>query len=158
MPSTSSTSISDRDGQAGVSAERRITGPVVSFDLPFETARIRAERAYTEEGHSARTLAKYPDLRVVLVAMKPNARMSLHETAERLTLQVILGQARLWLEGAANTDVGEGAFLAVDAALAHQIECLEECAFLLTLTWPPAEAERTKGGDSSADDFDPIDL
>lgn len=119
--------------------QRRINGPLASFDLPYETALVRAERAYEAEGHSARTLAKYPDLRVVLVAMKAGARIEVHETAERMTVQVLLGQLRLWLAKGANTECAEGSFLAVDAALAEAIECVEDCAFLLTVAWPPAD-------------------
>jgi quercetin dioxygenase-like cupin family protein len=75
---------------------------------------------------------------VVLVVMKPGARMPLHETAERLTLQVVFGQCRLWLERGENVDLAEGGFAAVDASRAHELECLVECAFLLTVAWPPA--------------------
>jgi quercetin dioxygenase-like cupin family protein len=122
----------------GLGPERRVSGPFVSFDLPFEIARVRAESAYEREGHCARTLAKYPDLRVVLVAMKAGAKMGLHETAERMTMQIAFGQCRLWFAHGENVDLAEGGFAAVDARLAHEIECLEECAFLLTIAWPPA--------------------
>ena len=99
---------------------------------------MRAEGAYAREGHCARTLAKYPDLRVVLVAMNTGAKMSLHETAERMTVQLVFGQCRLWFSHGENVDLSEGGFAAVDASLAHELECLDECALLLTVAWPPA--------------------
>lgn len=124
--------------RTGAAPERRVTGPFVSFDIPFEIARVRADGGYEREGHGARTLAKYADLRVVLVAMKAGARMSLHETAERMTLQLVFGQCRLWFQHGENVELADGGFAAVDASLAHELECLEDCALLLTVAWPPA--------------------
>jgi quercetin dioxygenase-like cupin family protein len=122
--------------------DRRIDGPFVSFDVPFELARLRAERAYHVEGHVGRTLTKYPDLRVVLEAMKAGERLPLHETAERMTLQVLVGQIRVWTEYGRNHDLSEGSYAAIDAARIHEIECLHESGFLLTLAWPPVGTGR----------------
>lgn len=118
-------------------AERRIDGPFVSVDLPFEIARLRAEHAFVAEGHAGRTLAKYPDLRVVLETMNSGVRLPFHETAERMTLQVVVGQLRVWADHGENSDLSEGSFAAFDAARVHALECLHDCAFLLTLAWPP---------------------
>jgi quercetin dioxygenase-like cupin family protein len=119
-------------------AGARIDAPFVSWDVPFELARLLAEHAYAVEGHAGRTLAKNPDLRVVLETMKEGVRLPFHETAERMTLQVIVGQLRIWTEYGENCDLAEGSFVAVDAGRVHEIECVRECAFLLTLAWPPA--------------------
>ena len=122
------------------SSRLRIGGALVSVDLPFEIARLRAERAYEQERHAGRALAKYPDLRVVLETMQPGARLPFHETAERITLQVVLGRLRVWLQYGEDQDLAEGSFAAVDAARVEELEALDECAFLLTLAWPPAES------------------
>ena len=126
-----------------------VSGPSLSVDLPFACALLRAEPAYDQDGHTARTLAKYRDLRVLLVAMKAGTRMSVHETAERLALQVLVGRVRVWLRGGGSEEAGEGAFFAVDTERAEAIECLEECAFTLTVAWPP---------DRSFEDDDPVEL
>jgi quercetin dioxygenase-like cupin family protein len=131
---TSTTPSGDHHEQPG----RGLDAPFISVDVPFEIARLRAERAYETEGHAGRTVTKYPDLRVVLEAMKEGVRLPLHETAERLTLQVILGQLRVWMEFGDNCDLAEGSLAAIDAARVHEIECLHECAFVLTLAWPPS--------------------
>jgi quercetin dioxygenase-like cupin family protein len=117
-----------------------IAAPFISCELPLEIAHLRAERGYVEEGHAGRTLAKYPDLRVVLETMKPAARLSLHETAERMTLHVLVGRLSIHDRHGDRHDVGEGSFAAVDVARVHAIECTQECAFLLTLAWPPASS------------------
>ena len=116
---------------------QQVAVPSLTVDLPFACALLRAEPAYEHDGHTARTLAKYHDLRVVLVAMKSGARMTVHETQEQLALQVLLGRLRVWLRGGGNEEVGEGAFFAADTERAEAIECLDECAFTLTVSWPP---------------------
>jgi quercetin dioxygenase-like cupin family protein len=135
-----------------------IDAPFVSFDVPFELARLRTEHAYDVDGHTGRTLAKNPDLRVVLEAMKEGVRLAFHETAERMILQVIVGQLRIWTEYGENCDLAEGSFAAVDAGRVHEIECLRECAFLLTLAWPPGgrragPIDEDAAGLDSADDL-----
>jgi quercetin dioxygenase-like cupin family protein len=131
-------------GAARTDREPGTSAPLASFDVPFELARLRAERAFEVEGHAGRTLTKLPDLRAVLETMKAGIRLPFHETPERVTLQVLLGQLRLWLEHGENLDLAEGSFVAVEAGRIHEIECLEDCAFLLTLAWP-AERRAPKG-------------
>jgi quercetin dioxygenase-like cupin family protein len=126
--------------------DRRVDAPFISFDVPLEVARLRAERAYELEGHAGHTLTKYADLRVVLEAMKGGTRLRLHETAESMTLQVVLGRLRVWTEHGDPYDLAAGSFAAIDAARVHELECLDEGAFLLTLAWPPAP-RRAAGGD-----------
>ncbi len=77
-------------------------------------------------------------------------RLPFHETAERMALQVILGHVRVWLRYGENCDLSEGSFAAIDAGRVHEIESLQDCAFLLTLAWPPAE-RRAAGGAEEED-------
>ncbi len=140
---------SSASSSAWPARSQRVAGPSLSVDLPFACALLRAEPAYEQEGHNARTLAKYRDLRVVLVAMKAGARMDVHETAERLALQVHAGRVRLWLREGGSEDAGEGVFVAIDTERAEAIECLDECAFTLTIAWPP---------DRSSEDDGPIEM
>jgi quercetin dioxygenase-like cupin family protein len=123
-------------------ADRHIDGSFVRFDVPLELARLRADRAYHVEGHAGRTLTKFPDLRVVLEAMKAGERQPFHETAERMTVQVVVGALRVRLYGGDHHDLSEGSYGAFDAARVHEIECLHECGFLLTVAWPPPGKRR----------------
>ncbi len=132
---------------ASEDAARRADAPFISVDLPFELARLQASRAFEAEGHAGRTLTKYPELRVVLETMKAGARLAIHETAEEMALQVLLGQVRVWMRYDANCDLAEGSFAAVDAGRVQEIEALQDCAFLLTLTWPPMERRAARGED-----------
>jgi len=127
------------------SSAPRPDDPFISVDVPFELARLRASPAYEAEGHAGRTLTKYPELRAVLETAKAGVRLPLHETAEQLTLQVLVGQLRVWMAHGENVDLSEGSFAAVDAGRVHEIESLEDSAFLLTLAWPPVGERATEG-------------
>lgn len=122
--------------QSRVSLERPLEGPCLTFDLPFERARLEAEETYARTGHNARTLAKYPDTRVVLTALKAGSKVRTHETDERIAVQVMTGRVRLWLPYGTSEEIGEGGFAVLDRAVAHELEALEDSAFLLTVTWP----------------------
>jgi quercetin dioxygenase-like cupin family protein len=131
------TSAPARHSASRPSLERPLSGALLSLDLPFEVARLRAESPWEEHGQNARTLAKFPDLRVVLTVGKAKTRIPTHETSERITLQILHGRVRVWLPHGENEEVGEGCLVALDRGMAHEIEVLEECAFLMTITWPP---------------------
>jgi quercetin dioxygenase-like cupin family protein len=129
VPSTSS-GFGERFAQ-----ERTLDGPHLSFDLGAELDRLKREGPWRERGHNAITLAKYPDLRFVLMALQKGARMSTHEPDERVSLQVLAGRVRVGV-GGRELDLQAGQLLTMDRAQAHKVEAMEECALLLTLSWP----------------------
>jgi quercetin dioxygenase-like cupin family protein len=102
----------------------------------------REESWHQETGRSSKTLVKYPDLRIVLIAMKAKTRMHDHKTTGRISVQTISGHIRLHLlERIA--DLPAGNLVALDQCLEHDVEALEESAFLLSIFWPSeAESER----------------
>jgi quercetin dioxygenase-like cupin family protein len=128
-----------------------VAEPFVSSDLLFELARLQASAEYAREGHSGRTLTKYPELRVVLETMKAGTRMSLHETDEELTVQVFLGRLRLRMRHGERCELGEGTFAAIGAGRVREVEALQETAFLLTLAWPPIARGAADRGETEED-------
>ena len=48
----------------------------IVFDLAAVDSELRKEDAYQREGHTARTLVREPDLRIVLVVMKAGTRIA----------------------------------------------------------------------------------
>lgn len=109
--------------------------PLLRVDLMTALAELRREEPWRTRGHNARTLAKYADLRVVLVAMRAGSRLHDHRTAARITIQVLCGRIRLRVDGQA-VELSFGELLALDRSLPHDVEALDESAFLLTLSWP----------------------
>ena len=68
-----------------------------------------------------------------------------------MTLHVLLGQLRVWMRYGENCDLAEGSFAAIEAGRVQEIESLHECAFLLTLAWPPVEDRAAGAEEEEAD-------
>lgn len=106
----------------------------MEFDLPAEIHRLHGETTWST-GHNARTLVKYDDLRIVLTALKASTRVPEHKTEGRISVQVLSGHIQVRASGR-TFSLRPGGLLALDQGVPHDIEALEESAFLLTLAWP----------------------
>ena len=111
---------------------QQLVGPMLTFDLAAELARLRQEPSWQQGDHSANTLVHEDDFRIVLVAMKPRARIQEHAAAARVSVQLIAGRVRLQV-GEQSVELSAGGLLVLAPELAHDVEALEESAFLLTL-------------------------
>lgn len=107
-----------------------------TFDLEALDQELRSAPAYLRDGHTARTLVREPDLRIVLVAMKAGARLPEHRADETASVHVLRGHVRLRLP-AQLVDLPSGRLLVLERALPHDLEALQESALLLTLGWKP---------------------
>jgi len=108
--------------------------PLMEFDLPAEIDRLRTETTWST-GQNAKTLVKYDDLRVVLTALRAKARIPEHKTEGRISVHVISGHLRL-RAGGRTFSLRPGSLLTLDHGVPHDVEALEESAFLLTIAWP----------------------
>ncbi|MEO9160159.1 MAG: hypothetical protein ABI591_31340 [Kofleriaceae bacterium] len=113
----------------------------VVFDFTTIDQEMRSEEAYAREGHTARTLVREHDLRVVLVVMKAGSRMEKHTANETVTIQTITGCLRLQLPRLARqrddrmVDLPVGRLLVIERENEHDVEAVGESAFLLTFGW-----------------------
>ena len=108
--------------------------PFMEFDLPAEIHRLQAETTWST-GQNARTLIKYDDFRVVLTALRAKARISEHETEGRISIHVLSGHIQLKAAGR-TFSLRAGGVVALDHGVLHDVEALEDSAFLLTIAWP----------------------
>jgi quercetin dioxygenase-like cupin family protein len=115
-----------------------MAAPYLEFDLNAELRQLRQEPEW-HTGQNAKTLVKYDNLRVVLIALKARARVPGHQTEGRISIQTIVGQIHVRAEGR-TFYLPVGGLLALDRGLPHEVEAVEESAFLLTIAWP-GEAE-----------------
>ena len=111
-----------------------MAAPFLEFDLARELQQLHGEPEWNS-GQNARTLVKYDDFRIVLIALKSGATMPNHQTRGRLSLQTIAGRIIVRAEGR-TFDLPAGALLALDQGLPHDVEALEESLCLLTIAWP----------------------
>jgi quercetin dioxygenase-like cupin family protein len=115
-----------------------VNGTALVFDLAAEAAALKREAPWQARGHNAKTLAKHPDFRVVLIALAAGVRMPEHKADQCMTLQVLSGRLRVQLPGEV-VDLGAGGLLALEHTVLHDVEAPEESLFLLSLGWskPP---------------------
>lgn len=108
--------------------------PFMEFDLSAEVHRLQAETTWTK-GQNSRTLVKYDDLRVVLTALQAKERIPEHKTEGRISIHVLSGHIQVKASGR-TFSLRNGGLLALDRGVAHEVEALEESAFILTIAWP----------------------
>lgn len=120
--------------EAKVRDGRPISGFSVKLDLIAESAFLRQAPSWGSNGHSAKTLLKYSDFRTVLMALKACVRVSEHHTNHRVTLQVLDGCVRLHLPSGP-VEVNRGQMLAIDRAIPHDMEAVDDSVVLLSIAW-----------------------
>jgi len=114
-----------------------LSGTLLQFDLASELDQLHRDESWAQTtGRSSKTLVKYPDLRVVLIAMKANTRIREHTAAGRISVHSLNGHIKLHLPERV-VDLPAGHLLALDQCVPHDVEAPEDSAFLLTLSWPP---------------------
>ncbi len=116
--------------------------PIAHFDLPELERTLRGDVATATEGHSATTLVKHPDMRVVLVCFRAKGKMAQSSTAARISLQALRGNVEVHLPGGP-LDLPAGHLVTLDGRTPFSVQSLTESALLLTLWWP---GDRAGGG------------
>lgn len=115
-------------------------GPYLPIDIQDQIEQLRHEN-YWQEGRNSKTLVKYADLRMVLTAIRANTRIQQHQAPGRIAVQTVLGHLKMHANGR-EFDLPLGHVLVLDRAVPHDVEAVEDSAFLLTIAWPeghPAE-------------------
>ncbi len=111
--------------------------------IPTELQSMWKEEAWqTDAGRTARTLVKYPDLRIVLVSMKARTRFKQHKTGARFAILILAGHLRLHLPDA-TVEAPRGELLALDRDVPHDVEAIRQSTFLLILARPDREKRKS---------------
>lgn len=117
-----------------------LTAPLLTLDLNREIEQLRSEGRW-QSGHTAKTLAKYPDLRVVLIVMKAGGRLDQHRTEGRISVQTLEGRIR-FTTAARSVELAAGQMLTLEHDIPHDVEGITDSAFLLTIAWPEPSSGR----------------
>lgn len=132
--------MTEHPGETSGSPERaaqRLSGAYLAFDLQAELAQVRLERGYREGDRNANTLVKGDNFRIVLTALRAGTRLQEHQAAGWVSIQTIAGRLRVRLADE-TVELPAGHLLALAAHIAHDVEALEDSAFLLTVAVSPA--------------------
>lgn len=125
--------------QASLTRLPQLGNEVIWRNIGSELQKLKKAPSWQREsGRSSETLVKYDEFRIVLVRMKPESYMSHHRTEGPISIQAIQGKIRVHLPDDRIEDLEVGDLLTLDRCLEHDVEALEESAFLLTIAWPEA--------------------
>lgn len=134
---TDSSTCQPGDGTRNLNRLPYLADPLLRFDLQQELEGLRREDSWEREtGRSSKTLAKYPDFRIVLVLMKAGTHMHDHKADARISIQAVRGKILLHVPDQTPLELSTGQLLTLDCGMHHDVEALEESAFLLTVAWP----------------------
>lgn len=111
-----------------------LAAPYLEFDLAREVEQLHSEPEW-ETGQNAKTLVKYDDFRIVLTGLRSGGRIPTHQTEGRISIHTVRGHIQVRAEGR-TFDLPAGRVLTLDRGLRHDVEALEDSAFLLTIAWP----------------------
>ena len=118
---------------------QQVVGAALAFDLESFAEDLGADEGWHTGEPNSVTLVNEPSLRVVLVALHAGARWKEHTVPCPVTIQTIVGRARLRLADCV-IDLRRGHLVALERGLRHDVEAIEESVILLTVAWPTAAA------------------
>ncbi|TAM81453.1 MAG: hypothetical protein EPN47_11880 [Acidobacteria bacterium] len=94
---------------------------------------MQKEDAYTATLRNAKTLVKYPDLRIVLIAIKAETHIEGHKAPGTISIQALTGRLRLCLPDQ-EVEIAAGSLITLERALPHDVKALQDSSFLLTIS------------------------
>jgi quercetin dioxygenase-like cupin family protein len=118
-----------------------LSGEMAQFDLAREIEDSLRQKPW-QSGLYAKTLFKRDDFRTVLITMERGARMKEHHTDGTISVLVVQGAVRIHAQGQTHELKTHGLFT-LAPSIQHDVEALEDAAFLLTISWPPSEKLRS---------------
>jgi len=105
-----------------------------TFDLPSIAEELRQTEPYRRDGHSARSLVRAADLRVLLIAIQGRTRIAEHHANESVSVHAISGHVRVHVPDG-TIELPAGRLLCLERGIKHDVEATVDSAFVLTLGW-----------------------
>lgn len=109
--------------------------PMMSFNIREEIASMKDGEQFKAARRGAKTLIKNDDLRMVLVLLSTGMVVHEHRAEGPITVSVAEGSIRFKAE-AKEQILRSGDVLTLASAIPHQVEALEESAFVITVVQP----------------------
>jgi quercetin dioxygenase-like cupin family protein len=110
---------------------QRSWGPMLTVKWQSELERLLRDNT-GENGRLSKTIVKYPNFSVVLMVMKSKATFPEHRSAGRISVQVLKGHIQMHVLGNL-VDLPAGHLVALDREVLHDVEALDDSAFMLTI-------------------------
>lgn len=126
--------ISEQQGSSPQRTPESKAGLFFEFDLSARVEQLRREQL-GEKKIASKTLVKHPDFRIALTVMKAGTRIEEHKAVGRISVQTVSGHIRMQVPGKL-VDLPVGHMLALDRAVPHDVEAVEDSAYVLTMAMP----------------------
>lgn len=126
---------SSRSPDDVAATSRRLAAITDAFHLPTLTATLNDEARQRGIELNSRMLIMEPELHVTLITMKPHAHIREHRRQGQASLHALTGILRVHRAGGA-VDLPANHLLRLKTGILHDVEALEESAFLLTVACP----------------------
>ena len=104
----------------------------VTVDVKAEIARLKSEPAWASGDRHGTSLVKGAGINVALMLLKKGAKLQEHHTRAPITVHVLEGRIN-FIASAKPHLLTAGMLLALDRAISHSVEALEDSALLLTV-------------------------
>ena len=114
-------------------SERPMHGPLQSFDLDAEVARLRGEEALRGGRRNSITLRKGEGMSVVLLVMGAGDGLEEHAAPGSISLMVREGRIRFTTPEDGEVEAGPETVIACDAGVRHAVKALEDSICVLTI-------------------------
>jgi len=118
-----------------------VSDPLIEVDVATELTTLRGSDSYRAANHAAKTIAKQPGIRVVLIAFKPGGRMDEHRAIAAITVHALEGEVEFVI-GERATPLRRGGLLTVAAGVRHSVTAIDDAALLLTIGGEPDSPAR----------------
>jgi quercetin dioxygenase-like cupin family protein len=107
-------------------------GGLIAVDVRAEIARLKSEPAWADNDRHGSSLVKGDGINVALVMLKKGAKLQEHHTRAPITVYVIEGKINFVAKGRSQI-AAAGTIVALDRAIEHSVEAVEESAIVLTV-------------------------
>lgn len=105
-----------------------------AVDLTEEIAQLHTEKGWLQNGRMAKTLVKFPDFRAVLTLLGPGKKLEEHKAEGSASIHVLRGTLKLQV-AESTLLLTTGQVLMLEPGQVHTAEAMEECAFLVSISW-----------------------
>ncbi len=120
-----------------------VTDSLIEVELATQLEAVRASDSYHAADHAAKTIAKQPGVRVVLIALNPGGQMHEHRAESAITMQGIDGHVEFTM-GQRAVALTPGRLLIIPPGVLHRVRGIDESAFLLTIGGSTNSAQETR--------------
>jgi len=107
-------------------------GGLIAVDVRAEIARLKSEPAWADNDRHGSSLVKGDGINVALMMLKKGSKLQEHHTRAPITVQVIEGKINFVAKSKSQI-AAAGTIVALDRAIEHSVEAVEESAIVLTV-------------------------